>query len=176
MKLAWAAGPEHAVCIITAYNPNQSTPTKIKTIYCQHQSYFESRSDFTCPRKAFLHDFELELQWWQSTRENLIVFINMNEDSLKGNIDAMLGSDGLEMTEVVRSTHPELPVPPTFQCGDHCGFHAVDGCYATPNLQVLKAVWLAIFKCPGDHCIPIVDFEYKDMLGEHILKIVHPQA
>ena len=36
----------------------------------------------------------------------------MNEDSLKGNIDAMLGLDGLEMTEVVCSTHPKLPVPP----------------------------------------------------------------
>ena len=100
----------------------------------------------------------------------------MNGDSLKGNIDAMLGSDGLEMTEVVHSTHPKLLVPPTFQCGDHCGCHAVDRCYTTPDLQVLKAVWLAIFKCPGDHHIPIVDFKYKDMLGEHILKIICPQA
>ena len=166
----------HAVCIITAYNPNQSTHTKTKTVYCQHQSYFESSGNFTCLRKAFLHDFELELWWWQSTREKLIVFIDMNEDSLKGNIDAMLGLDGLEMTEVVRSTHPKLLVPPTFQRGDHCGCHSVDRCYATPDLQVLKAVWLAIFKCPGDHCIPIIDFEYKDMLGEHVLKIIHPQA
>ena len=100
----------------------------------------------------------------------------MNEDSLKGNIDAMLGLDGLEMTEVVHSTHPELLVPPTFRCGNHCGCHAVDGCYATPDLRVLKAVWLAIFKCPGDHCIPIVNLEYKDMLGEHVLKIICPQA
>ena len=38
----------------------------------------------------------------------------MNEDSLKGNIDSMLGLEGLEMTEVVCSTHPELLVPPTF--------------------------------------------------------------
>ena len=35
----------------------------------------------------------------------------MNKDSLKGNIDAMLGSDGLEMTEVVRST-PSFQFPP----------------------------------------------------------------
>ena len=145
-------------------------------LLCQHEPYFESHGDFTCSRKAFLSDFELKLQWWQSTEEKLIVFIDTNEDSLKGNIDAMLDLDGLEMTEVVCSTHPELPVPPTFQCSDHCGCHTVDGCYATPNLQVLKAVWLAIFKCPGDHRIPIVDFKYKDMLGEHILKIIHPQA
>ena len=104
----------HAIHIIMAYNPKQSTCIKTETIYCQHQSYFESRGNFTCPRKAFLCDFELKLQWWQSTREKLIVFINMNKDSLKGNIDAMLGSDGLEMTEVVHSTHPKLPVPPTF--------------------------------------------------------------
>ena len=102
----------HTVCIIMAYNPNQSTRTKTKTIYRQHQSYFESHSDFTCPRKAFLCDFELKLQQWRSTGEKLIVFIDMNKDSLKGNIDAMLGLDGLEMTEVVRSTHPKLPVPP----------------------------------------------------------------
>ena len=102
----------HAIHIIMAYNPNQSTHTKTKTIYCQHQSYFKSRGNFTCLRKAFLCDFELKLQWWQSTGEKLIDFINMNEDSLKGNIDAMLGLDGLEITEVVRSTHPKLPVPP----------------------------------------------------------------
>ena len=34
----------HTVCIITAYNPNQSTCTKTKTVYCQHQSYFESHA------------------------------------------------------------------------------------------------------------------------------------
>ena len=123
----------HAVCIIMAYNPNP-THTKTKTIYCQHQSYFESHGNFTCLRKASLCDFELKLWQWQSTGEKLIVFIDMNEDSLKGNIDAMLGLDGLEMTEVVCSTHPELLVPPTFRCSDRCGCHAVDGCYATPDL------------------------------------------
>ena len=54
----------HTVCNIMAYNPNQSTHTKTKTVYCQHQSYFESRGNFTCLRKAFLRDFELELQQW----------------------------------------------------------------------------------------------------------------
>ena len=152
MKLAWAAGPgcsEKASTDMLYASSQPTTQTSQPTQrYCQHQSYFESRGNFTCLRKAFLHDFELELWHWQSTGEKLIVFINMNEDSLKGNIDAMLGLDGLEMTEVVHSTHPELPVPPTFQCGDHCRCHAVDGCYATPDLRVLKAVWLAIFK-PG---------------------------
>ena len=54
----------HTICIIMAYNPHQSTRTKTETIYCQHQSYFESCGDFTCLRKAFLCDFELELWWW----------------------------------------------------------------------------------------------------------------
>ena len=33
----------HTTCIITAYNPNQSTRTKTKTIYCQHQSYLPEK-------------------------------------------------------------------------------------------------------------------------------------
>ena len=110
--------------------------------------------------------------------KNSLFFIDMNEDSLKGNIDAMLGSDGLEMTEVVCSTHPELLVPPPSDVVTIAdAMQLMDAMPRLTSEYSRQSGWqLAIFKCPGDHLIPIIDFKYKDMLGEHVLKIVHPQA
>jgi len=104
----------HAIRIITAYNPVYSTRSQTQTVYSQQQRYFELKGDNFNPHQAFLRDFEAALRSWREAGDKLIVFIDMNENYVMGAIDAMLRSDGLDMVETARTRHPTKPVPPTF--------------------------------------------------------------
>jgi len=167
---------DHAIWIIMVYNPIYSTQSQTQTVYSQQQQYFELKGDNANPHEAFLRDFEAALRSWRETGNKLIVFIDMNENYVTGAIDAMLHSDGLDMVETARTRHPTKPVPLTFVRGDRAGCHAVDGCYATQDLIIKKAVWSAVHKGPGDHRMPIVEVEYNNAMGENIHKIVRPPA
>lgn len=167
---------DNAVRMVTAYNPCESGRASGRTVYNQHRRYWEQRGDSTDPNSAFLRDFEQALRAWRAGGDKLIVFIDMNENALTGKIDKMLRSAGLDMDETTRSRYPRKQPPPTWKRGDRVGSFPVDGCYATPDVTVLRSAWLAVHKCPGDHRMPVVEFSYQDLLGESVLKVVRPAA
>ena len=64
----------------------------------------------------------------------------------------------------------------TFMQGDRLGRVPVDRCWAMDDLPELRAGWLAVYKGCGDHRFPVVEFDSKVLLGEHVLRIVCPPA
>jgi hypothetical protein len=80
------------------------------------------------------------------------------------------------MREAAIDKHPHLPKTPTFLRGDRLGRVPVDGCWITPDLATLKAGWLAVHKCPGDHRCPIIEIDSKVLLGDNMLRIAKVQA
>jgi len=114
----------------------------------------------------------MALRSWREAGNILVGFINMNENYETGAIDVMLHSNGLDMSEAACTRHPTKP--PTFVRGNRAGCYAVDGCYVTPDLIIKKAVWPAVHKGPGNHCMPIIEVEYNDCMGENVHKIVWP--
>ena len=64
----------------------------------------------------------------------------------------------------------------TFQCGDHISCFLINGCFVTLNLVPDAATWFAAWRCPGGHCFAILDFCMDVLLGDHLLRIVHPDA
>ena len=86
--------------------------------------------------------------------------------------DADIGGPGHE-----RGSKNLAPTPTSttnISMGDQPGSHVVDGCYMTPDVRVHKAVWPAVYKCPSNHQMPIVELDFNDCLGESIHRIVHP--
>ena len=44
------------------------------------------------------------------------------------------------------------------------------------DLPVEAATWLAFYLCPGDHRFAIIDFKTDVLVGDNVLKVVHPAA
>jgi len=165
-----------ATRIITAYQPCHSPRNRINTVYSQHLRYFEAKGIHECPRKLMTRDLGEMLRKWRSEGDRLIVFLDANKDLTRGHMHQMLSRDGLLMREATRSRHPHLPKTGTFCRGDRVGRNPVDGCYLTPDLPEVLAGWIPTTEGPGDHRIPIVEFEEQVALGENMVRIVRPPA
>lgn len=82
----------------------------------------------------------------------------------------------LDMQEVIRTKHPDLPQVTTFKWGSCTGSSQIDGMFATSDISIKAGAWMAFHKFIGDHHAAMIDIPWKILLGKDILKIVRPQA
>ena len=167
----------HKVRIVVAYQPCISKLSQLGTVHSQHRRYLdhEGRRSET-PRAAFRHDLLTSLRAWRENGERLILFMDANEDTTKGPLNAALTGPGLLMREGVRSLHPNLPATPTFKAAGRMGRAPIDAVYLTPDLPAEAGSWLAVKRCPGDHRFCIIDIRWKALVGEDLFNIKRPQA
>ena len=161
--------------IITAYRPCKAKRETIGAVYNQHARYFEQRGDRTCPKKLFDRDLGSLLKKWRDNKDRIILMIDANDD-LDGHNRFTTMMEDLDMREVVRAKHPDLPRIPTFKRGDRTGSNQIDGVFATSDIRIDTGTWLAFHKFIGDHRTAVIDIPWKVLLGEDMLKIVRPQA
>jgi hypothetical protein len=103
------------VKIGVAYQPIPSKATQIGSVYQQHRHLqVEDGCPDINPCTKFRNDLVTMLQQSQRNNECLILFIDANENTIKGKLNMTLTGPGLSMREGVQSLHPSLPVTPTF--------------------------------------------------------------
>jgi hypothetical protein len=87
----------------------------------------------------------------------------------------MLSSEVIGMRPVTIKNHPDLPLTATHMRGSQPGQVLVDEVWATDDLPVDMAGWLAFHKCPGDHRVVMIKINTEVLLGDELLRITHPQ-
>ncbi len=103
--------------------------------------------------------------------EEVILFIDVNENIYRGPLAKALRGDGLRMEEqTLCSTGKEAP-------HSHCtGKVAIVGTYATPGIICTNSYLSPHGTGVGDHRFQLHDFDAHTVLGADYPETVHPQG
>jgi hypothetical protein len=148
------------------------------TVINQHRRYCASHNIDVCPRQLLLDDLRSALLAWRQAGERLIVFMDANENMLRGPFSDMLSSPDLQMHEATFHRHPDPRwlSTATYQKGNSLGKCPIDGVWVTPDLPLDATTWMQFLPHLSDHRFHVMDINAEALVGEHLLKIVRPQA
>lgn len=170
----------HVAWIITLYVPCKATHSSGDlTVMNQHRRYFEAQGIMRCPRELLLEDIRTDLlQAWRAAGEQLIVFVDANENVINGPFHDMFVSPALQLREAVMHRHPDprWQHTATYSKGDSRGKWPIDGVYVTPDLSFDAASRLQFMPHLGDHRFAVLDIKSDALVGDSLLKIVRPVA
>jgi hypothetical protein len=90
--------------VVCAYRPCPPTSgSGAMTVYAQHLQYFADKMRDVCPRTAFVVDLRREINTWMDQGDQVIVYLDANEDNHHGEVANMFKSLGLR--EVLFERH-----------------------------------------------------------------------
>ena len=158
-----------AIRIITAYQPCRSSKRRLNTVYIQQRRYFRSNGDNRCPRAIFRLHLKTLLKTWTDAGDNVILFIDANENLATGPITKLLRA--IHMHDVI-GIRTGLPGPATHAAGKN----QIDGVFATPNINITGARFLPLWTGIGDHRAILIDIAQDSLYGETLPKIVKPSC
>jgi hypothetical protein len=121
------------------------------------------------PLHLFPVDFVAQLQVWQSQRDRLLVFMDMNKHILTGCVACRLLAMGLR--EATHSQWGETK-PHTYVCG----LEPINAVWYSQDLEVVSTLQLSFHKGVGDHCLVLVDITVQSAIGKQEIKVVHPHG
>ena len=152
---------------MVAYQPCRSSKRRLDTVYSQQRSYFRNKGDNRCPRVIFGTQLHHQLHQWLSLGDQLLLFIDVNENLAKGPLSKLLHS--LNMHDVI-AQRSNLSGPATHAQGKQ----QIDGVFATPNLHCSGDRFLPLWTWIGDHREIVVDIYQETLYGKSMLKVVRP--
>ena len=167
----------HVARVVSAYRPNRTYDRrKHETVYNQHRIFWATKPERRdiCPLILFDEDLRDQLIVWRSQGEKLLVFMDGNCSTHHVRMQDIFHHPTLQMQEVVSSKHPLPTETATCQRGERIGRHQIDGVWATRDIPVQRATFLAFHKSPGDHRHAVIDIKWEDLLGEPRLKVCRP--
>jgi hypothetical protein len=167
--------------IVTTYQPCQgSTMPKLGrdgrllhsgTVATQHTWYFWKRGIFLKPQKLFAMQLVTQLKLWQSAGEEIILFVDMNENIYTGSLGRRLRSDGLLIEEqTLQSTGREAPH------SHQSGQAAIVRTFATPGIVCTNSYLSPHGAGIGEHRFQIPDFDAHLVLGTEYPTTVCPSG
>ena len=121
--------------IINGYRPIQDRSNRPGSVYSQHEKYFNSQGQSREPRKAFLDDLEKDIKRWAEQGEQIILCLDLNEDSWNSIAAERIISWGLH--NVMTKIHPELQKVAT--CNKNANNKPVDGIWASAGIEISSA-------------------------------------
>ena len=80
------ADPNHKFRLVSTYNVGQQKPRGDSTIFQQQVRYIQNNDLSHTPSWLFVIDFVAQLQVWQRQGDRLLIFIDMNEHILQGQL------------------------------------------------------------------------------------------
>jgi hypothetical protein len=162
--------------VLCVYQPNHTSREDSKRVYAQHRQYFHRIHHHECPRKILIDDLRTLILKWKGDDIRVIIFMDANENMKNGHMQHMLTEEDIGLRPVTTSQHPDLPLTTTHKRGNQPGRVPVDEVWATDDLPLDKAGWLAFHKCPGDHRVPMMEIDSRVLLGSNLICITHPPA
>ena len=77
--------------------------------YAQHKRYYESQGIIGCPRKLLITELTDQIQTWQRKGENIVIFIDCNENlNKRGALQRMLTDEKCNLIDPIRTTFLNL--------------------------------------------------------------------
>jgi hypothetical protein len=163
------ASPTHKTRIVTAYNLGKQKSNHLGTVYQQHLRYIQLNALQHSPYDLFSNNFTEAINQWITAGERLLIFVDMNEHVLNGQLASKFTDLGLrEATHLSwNSTEPNTHIS---------GSKPIDGVYHTSNLEVTSTLMLSFHEGVGDHRTILVDITARSLLGTDGLRILRPPA
>ncbi len=155
--------------MITAYNLGTKKSNYLGTVYQQHLGFIQLQGWSITPHKLFMIDFLAAIMRWLKAGERLIIFADMNEHILQGQLATRLLALGL-----VEALHNSWD---TYEPNTHVsGSKPIDGIYHSSNLEITSSMMLSFHEGVGDHRTLLNDITARSLLGTDGFKIVRPAA
>ncbi len=140
-------------------------------VAAQHEPYFRKKDNFNKPQETFSSQLITQLRVWRAAGEEVILFIDVNENVYTGPLAKALRGNGLRMEEqTLCLTGKKAP-------HSHCTRKvAIVGTYATPGIICTNSYLSPHGAEVGDHQFQLHDFDAHTVLGTDYPKTVHPQG
>lgn len=160
--------------VVSAYQPNITVGKEKQTIYAQHCRYLKYilKSPLS-PREAFRQDLTKEITTWREKGDLVILLLDANDD-LRGSETHTWLTDTLGLGNCLHVKHSNLDPPSTYS--RNFRKKPIDGCYISPELQILRGGFLPFKEGIGDHRILYIDADEDTLLEGDIFKIKPPQV
>jgi hypothetical protein len=167
--------------LISIYRPVEHSNDNQKGVGRQHKRYLQSINDDRHPRKAWIEDFEEELQEWLLSGDNIVVAGDINTYIFDDEIVNLFDRNGL--TNLIFDRHSKEGAPKTCTKstrnrttnGISTGL-IIDSMWDTTNLVVKACGYLEPGDGPGDHSLVWADITYDSALGHRPPNPQVPQA
>ena len=159
--------------IVCGYNPCYNKKKESNTSYQQHRRFFITKQkDWTCPTKRFREDLVVQFKHWRENGDQLIFFLDTNEDIYNKIIESNLTNrDGLAMSEVVGDFTCQKVGAAYLR-----GSNPIYGVWATSDVIVVVACVIPVGYGVGDHRLFIIDFLKSFLVGACPPSIVQAAA
>ena len=163
------ASPTHKTRVVLAYNLGKRTSNYLGTVYQQHLCFIQLNRWNITPYELFMIDFMAAIIRWTNAGERLLIFIDMNEHILKGQLASKLLSLGL-----MEATHQSWgeKEPHTHVSGSK----PIDRVYHSSTLEITSTMLLSFHEGVGNHRTVMVDITSRSLLGTDGFRIVRPVA
>ena len=170
---------ERKTRIITAYRPVRPSRSLRRddvrgwfTVWAQHRRYlrFHGRGHLS-PHAAFSEDLVKQLLQWKAAGDEIILFMDVNDNAYTGLLPRRLGDRDLYMTERFRDANG-FEAPASY----YRGRRPITGCFCTQGIDCIN-----VFASPhragaGDHRYWIMDFDARSVLGAGYPHLVRPKG
>ena len=100
-------------------------------MYAQHLDFLNTHDDDRCPCQAFLEDLHDEAKEWLSMGDQLVIFLDANQDVNHNDLDLLFSEDALDMVNIYQQIHGHN-LGPTHSRGSE----TIDGVWTMRGLQV----------------------------------------
>jgi hypothetical protein len=132
---------------------------------------FWKKGNFNKPQEIFSSQLITQLMAWHAVGEEVILFIDDNENVSTGPLAKALQGNRLRMEEqTLCSTGKEAP-------HSHCtGKVAIGGMYTTPGIICTNSYLFPHGAGVSDHWFQLHDFDAHTVFSTDYPKIVHPQG
>ena len=121
--------------IITGYRPVTDRGNNANTVFSQHEKYFHDNKQIRDPRKAFLEDLEQDVKTWMDNGEQIILGLDLNEDTWSSNSAILIETWGLMNAH--KSSHPDTTKTST--CNKNNQEVPIDGIWISPGIDIAAA-------------------------------------
>ncbi len=119
--------------ILTGYRPVRSYHDEALTVYSQQELYFRQHGGWRDPRVAFFEDLDLIIQESSASGEQIILGMDLNEDSRCPEVQAW--RTRWHLCEPLSLLHR---IPDVATCRSNLTQTPIDAIWATPGLTVVK--------------------------------------
>jgi hypothetical protein len=153
-----------------AYQVGQAWQREIRTIYQQHARYMMHHGLLGNSRELFQADILAIITRWIESGNRIILFMDMNEHILTGNLLRELLRLGLQEAT---HEHWEDLEPSTFVYGNGM---PINGVYHTPDLTITGLMQLSFHEGVGDHRTVLVDISTESAIGKFERRVIPPKA
>ena len=139
--------------MVITYQPVRAGAERPTASYRQQRRHLRATQDPTkCPREAYRRDITDQLQRWREAGDSIVLAGDFNEN-VNGRLEQMLGRPGIELSNLMKKKHPRKQLPQT----NYEGSKPIDGAFATPDIKVKAAAYLAKGRGIGDHRTMVID-------------------